>query len=262
MSQTLLSKIKENIKCFIYGDKYYLHDDVVMSDKMAHGKWENELIELANKNHWKVLEIGSRAVVFGSYFRAKMVDAEYVGFDFHPGDNVDVVGDIHKLSTYFEENQKFDLIFSSAVFEHLAMPWIAAEEIAKMLKVGGYVFLETHYSYASHERPWHFFQFSEQALRVLFNKTLGFECVEAGVSSPIVARFSNLSQKYLRKQRITGMYCHSEFLGKKVKDVENFSWEKVDLDDIYNGTQYCLPKKRLGFLEKLCMLFRKHKNNE
>jgi hypothetical protein len=70
-------------------------------------------------------------------------------------------GDAHKLTTYFKEQEKFDLIFSSAVFEHLYMPWVAAMEIEKMLKAGGYVLIEAHFSFASHERPWNFFQFSQ-----------------------------------------------------------------------------------------------------
>ena len=52
---------------------------------------------------------------------------------------MDVVGDAHKLSSYFHD--EFDLIFSSAVFEHLAMPWRASIEIIKLLKKGGYIIL-------------------------------------------------------------------------------------------------------------------------
>ena len=44
-------------------------------------------------------------------------------------------GDAHKLSSYFT-GEKFDLIYSSAVLEHFAMPWIVATEIARILKVG------------------------------------------------------------------------------------------------------------------------------
>jgi hypothetical protein len=62
------------------------------------------------------------------------------------------------------------------------MPWLVATEIAKLLKVGGVLFVETHFSFSSHERPWHFFQFSDMALRVLFSPALGMECIEAGMS--------------------------------------------------------------------------------
>lgn len=106
-----------------------------------------------NKPDTEILEVGSRRVT-GAQLEKFFSKAHYTGFDIHPGENVDVVGDAHKLSTYFDK--QFDLIFSSAVFEHLAMPWIVSREIIKLLKLSGSVFVETHYSFSSHERPWHF----------------------------------------------------------------------------------------------------------
>ncbi|MCH4093166.1 MAG: class I SAM-dependent methyltransferase [Acetobacter peroxydans] len=94
-----------------------------------------------------MLELGSRNVT-GSNLRNRFSNTDYVGFDFYAGENVDIVGDAHKLSSYFANKEKFDLIFSSAVFEHLYMPWVAAVEIQKLLKVGGYVFIETHFSFS------------------------------------------------------------------------------------------------------------------
>lgn len=203
-------------------DAEYLHDDVPLANLVSHRNWRDYLLKLADDQEMRVLEIGSRAVTRARPFRNELSAAEYVGFDIHEGPNVDVVGDAHRLSEYFDE--RFDLIFSSAVFEHLAMPWIVAEEIAKLLNPGGYVFIETHYSYSSHERPWHFFQFSEEALKVLFSPAFGFECIEAGVSNPLAARFSSLADAYLAGRRVTGLYCHSEFLGRKTKDVSEFDW--------------------------------------
>jgi SAM-dependent methyltransferase len=171
-------------------DKEFLAPDVPMSRLVSHQKWAKYLYEIGNKPG-SVLEIGSREVTGASTFRKEFSKAEYVGFDYYPGDNVDIVGDAHKLSSYFENGKILDIVFSSAVFEHFAMPWIVATEIAKILKVGGFVFVETHFSFASHEKPWHFFRFSDMALRVLFSEALGFECVEAGMSNPTVGRFSS-----------------------------------------------------------------------
>ena len=240
MAKNLFVRVRNTLKRLILGDKFYLHDDVPLAKTIAHDKWQDYLINLANKNHWKVLEIGSREVTGISSMRKRMYDAQYVGFDFYPGSNVDVVGDVHKLSEYFN-GEKFDLIFTSACFEHFAMPWIASQEIVKLLKNGGYIFVETHYSYSSHERPWHYFQFSENALEVLFNKEMGIECIEKGVSNPIASRFTKYAVKPLRSRKITGMYCHSEFLGKKFQDVPEFNWYNINLDDIYNGTMYVKP---------------------
>ncbi|NJN74586.1 MAG: class I SAM-dependent methyltransferase [Limnothrix sp. RL_2_0] len=138
-------------------DKNFLKKDVPMSKLVSHQKWQKHLYEIGNKPEMKILEIGSREVTGRSSARSNFSDAKYVGFDYYPGNNVDVVGDAHKLASYFEPNEKFDIIYSSACFEHFAMPWIVSTEISKLLKVGGFVFVETHFSFSSHERPWHFF---------------------------------------------------------------------------------------------------------
>ncbi|MBQ7666054.1 MAG: class I SAM-dependent methyltransferase [Synergistaceae bacterium] len=168
-------------------------------------------------------------------------NAGYTGFDYYPGENVDVVGDAHNLSSYFGD-KRFDLIFSSAVFEHFAMPWKVSLEIIKLLKVGGYVFVETHYSYSSHERPWHFFQYSENALNILFPEVFGIKCVKKGCCNLLKGCFSRRASKYLRGNIVTGLYCHSEFLGRKFKDVENLSWDNIQLEDVSGGTKYPAPK--------------------
>lgn len=222
-------------------DKKYLSDDVPMSKIVAHQKWQEYLYANFNKKGLRILEIGSREVTAESEARERFSNATYVGFDYYDGNNVDVVGDAHKLSSYFEGEEQFDLIYTSACFEHFAMPWLVATEITKLLKVGGTLFVETHFAYRAHERPWNFFQFSDMGLRVLFSDALGYECIEAGLSNPIVGRFSSLSDEYLRNKPIPGLYCHSEYLGKKVREVENFDWNTVNLNDVVGETKYPEP---------------------
>jgi len=226
-------------------DKNYL-GPVPLSKSISHSNWHNLLYTIGNKEGMKILEIGSREVTGPSSSRKNFSKANYVGFDIYPGDNVDVVGDAHKLSSYFSiinDEDKFDLIYSAAVFEHFAMPWVVATEISKMLKIGGLVFVETHFSYTSHERPWHFFQFSDMGLKALFSPALGFECIEAGMSNPMIGRFSSLADDYLKEKKklIGGLFCHSEFLGRKIRDVDDFDWDKIDLKDIVGETAYPSP---------------------
>jgi hypothetical protein len=208
---------------------------------VAHSRWADFLSQTFNVEGKRVLEIGSRNVT-GANHRQRFNRAEYVGFDFYPGENVDVVGDIHRLSACFKGQERFDLIFSSAVFEHLYMPWVAAVEIQRMLKVGGFVFTETHFSYCSHERPWNFFQFSDMGLRALFNDALGFDLVESGMSNPMVGYFAHAADGYLRHLPVRELYCHSEILCRKRCDVENFDWAKVDADGIVGGSRYPVPR--------------------
>lgn len=216
------------------------HEDVNVDPDIGHSNWVAYLSNLFNKEGMEILEIGSRNVTGGG-LRQCFSNAHYTGFDYYAGENVDVVGDAHNLSAYFDH--QFDLIFSSAVFEHLAMPWKASTEIIKLLKTGGYVFVETHYSYSSHERPWHFFQFSENALDVLFPEKFGMKCVKKSVDDLIEGRFSEYASDYLVGRKVNGLYCHSEYLGQKVKDVSNLSWDGVSLADVVKSTEYPRPRK-------------------
>lgn len=219
-------------------DKDFLHDDVPLASDTYHRKY---LIEVGNKPGKRILEIGSREVTSKSEARKQFSNAEYVGFDYYSGPNVDIVGDAHKLSKYFEKD--FDVIFSYLAFEHFAMPWVVAEEIAKCLKIGGILCITTHFSFSSHERPWHFFQFSDMALKVLFSQALGLECIEAGLSNPIIGRFSSFKvEDYLKCKNVTGLYCHSTFLGRKIKNISNFEWKYIDLKDVVCNTVYPNPK--------------------
>lgn len=211
-------------------------------NRISHRNWPDFLQSMFDKPGMRILEIGSRNVT-GANHRSRFKNAEYVGFDFYAGENVDVVGDAHKLTSYFDSSEKFDLIFSSAVFEHLHMPWVAAVQCQKMLKDGGYVFIETHFSFSSHERPWHFFQFSDMGLRALFNEALGFDVVESGLSNPIYGYFAHDADPYLRYLPVTELYCHSEIFAKKTRSIDNFSWNDVSMDDVVQGTRYPEPKK-------------------
>lgn len=236
-----LSLVPLDIVSEAANDRLYLHDDVPRSEVLSHATFWKHALAIGNRPGGRVLEVGSRAVTAegkGPRGRERFDKAEYVGFDYYPGKNVDVVGDAHRLSSYFDA--PFDLIVSFAVFEHFAMPWVVAMEMAKCLKVGGLVAVETHFSFSSHERPWHFFQFSDMALRVLFSPALGFHCLEAGASNPIVGRFSSLADPYLRGRPVTGLYCHSEILAQKERAVPDFDWARVDLDTLVGDLRYPL----------------------
>jgi hypothetical protein len=219
----------------------FRRDHISKPPNVSYERWSDHLSSQFNKTGLRVLEIGSRNVT-GANLRNKFSNAEYIGFDFYDGENVDIVGDAHKLSSYFYNQEKFDLIYSSAVFEHLYMPWLVAIEIQKLLKVGGHVFIETHFSFSSHERPWHFFQFSDMGLRALFNDALGFDLVESGMSNPISGYFAHNAEDCLKYLPITELYCHSEILCRKRCEVDFFDWSNVSIDSIVEGTRYPLSK--------------------
>lgn len=221
-------------------DKAYLAPDVPGPTRLtAHATFADRVVEAGDKPGFRILEIGSREVAGGPPMRGRLSHADYVGFDYYPGPNVDISGDAHRLSQAVQG--PFDVVYCTAVFEHLAMPWVVAEEIAKVLKVGGLVFVETHFSYSSHERPWHFFQFSDMGLRALFSPALGFECVEAAMQNPIVGRFSAYADRYLRFQPVRALYCHSNIVARKVRDVADFHWCEAEVAAVAAETRYPAP---------------------
>lgn len=136
--------------------------------------------EVKPLDRFRILEIGARSVDKRWIFAGCK---EYIGFDLHPGDGVDVVGDCHLLSNYFPPNH-FDAVFSISVFEHLAMPWKAVLEINRVMKQGGLLFVATHPTWPPHALPWDFWRFSKESFHALLNPATGFDVIRADEGLP------------------------------------------------------------------------------
>lgn len=166
----------------------------------------------------RVLEIGSRNVS-NVLHRDKFPNAaEYVGFDILEGENVDVVGDAHTLSRYFEPNY-FDIVYSSSVFEHLMFPWKVALEINTILKPGGFVLTTTHPAWPEHEMPWDFWRFPQGAFQSLFNPITGYalESVCEGRPMRAFALTNDVPMRNMFKYKINGAV---QCLAKKTGDYD------------------------------------------
>jgi len=81
-------------------------------------------------------------------------------------------------------------------------------------------------------------------LRVLFPPAMGYECIEAGMGNPIVGRFSSLNKvdENMINKPVTGLYCSSHSICKKINNVKDFDWNKVNIMDIVGETKYPEPK--------------------
>jgi SAM-dependent methyltransferase len=138
-----------------------------------------------------LLEIGSRNVtgtVMRDHFQSSV---DYTGLDIHEGENVDVVADVHELSSHLP-GDRYDAVFTISVFEHLAMPWQAVIEINRVMKPGGLLFIATHPVIPPHELPWDFWRYSNETFKVLLNQRTGFEILESEEGAP--ARILSLSR--------------------------------------------------------------------
>jgi hypothetical protein len=142
-------------------------------------------IDEVNTRGLSVLEIGARASVFGApALREHFPNArEYVGFDINEGPGVDLVGDVHRLSSLLH-GKRFGAIHSTSVFEHLAMPWIAAIECIKALHVGGIMFQHFPFAWPEHEEVdgW---RFTRQSFGFLFPPAAGMDVEAVGADHPL-----------------------------------------------------------------------------
>lgn len=42
-------------------------------------------------------------------------------------------------------------------------------------------------------------------------------------------------------RKVAGLYCHSEYLGEKVEEIEALSWDHIALADVVKSTEYPKP---------------------
>jgi SAM-dependent methyltransferase len=74
-------------------------------------------------------------------------------------------------------DESFDIVMSSDVFEHLGRPWLAAAEIARILKPGGLAITHTLFAGRNHAGPIDYWHYSAEGLAFLF---ADLECLEKG----------------------------------------------------------------------------------
>ncbi|HEV2863870.1 MAG TPA: methyltransferase domain-containing protein [Pyrinomonadaceae bacterium] len=118
-------------------------------------------------------------------------------------------------------DESFDAVISLSVFEHLPRPWETADELHRVLKPGGVVYIETAFMQPLHADPGHWFNMTLPGIREIFK---GFTHLESGVQPHQQPSFS------LRMQFETLLeHLHSEDWGRKFEALrDSIGW---DFDD-------------------------------
>ena len=112
----------------------------------------------------KILEIGSYDVN-GSLRDHALPTTHYVGVDMEAGPGVDVV--VQAGAPLPFDDESFDLILASSVFEHDAAFWVTFVEMCRKVKSGGYVYINAPSNGTFHRYPedhWRFYPDSGLAL--------------------------------------------------------------------------------------------------
>ncbi len=133
-----------------------------------------------------VLQIGSRAQIVDrqeNRWRNLVEGKRFVGMDLEAGENVDVVGDICGDFATLDATlggERFGFILCSHVLEHTKKPWVAAENITRLLQPGGHCFIAVPWVQAYHGFPHDYWRMSFHGLAQLFE---GLEILDAYYSA-------------------------------------------------------------------------------
>lgn len=141
----------------------------------------------------KTLEIGSGARNLWKLYFPNITTLDIVA-DKKP----DVVGDVHDLPF---ENETFDVVLCSEAFEHFHNPFVAAQEISRVLKPGGTVLVTTRFTFPVHDAPEDYFRYTPYGLRELFR---GFEVVDEATEGDAFSTIAILLQRIMFQTKLRG----------------------------------------------------------
>jgi SAM-dependent methyltransferase len=123
-----------------------------------------------------ILQIGSKEAIVdrsSRRWRELFPDKEFIGLDIEAGANVDRVADIcadfDELDAILD-GRRFGFIVCQHVLEHVRKPWLAARNIQRLLRPGGYCYIAAPWVQAFHGFPSDFWRFSFPALLELFDE--------------------------------------------------------------------------------------------
>ena len=125
-----------------------------------------------NIKNKKILDVGSYDV--NGTMKPIFEQGQYIGLDMEEGPNVDIVGKSQEIP-FIEDF--FDIVISSSCFEHDDMFWVSFKEMCRVLKPGGYMYIQAPQNGPYHGWPgdnWRFYADSWRALEK-WGKSVGYE---------------------------------------------------------------------------------------
>jgi len=134
--------------------------------------WDDFIADIRN-----TLRPGDRVLDAGSgdgHWRDHLPkDVRYVGVDLGVGDkavdysHLDAKADLMALPL---RDSSFDAAISIQVLEHMKKPWQALDELSRVLKPGGVLFLSCPQGEPQHQVPYDFFRYTPFGLRSLLEE--------------------------------------------------------------------------------------------
>ena len=122
----------------------------------------------------RILVVGGGTVGDGleGLYRDPTVDL--ISFDVYASSATQFVGDAHAIPL---ADGSVDGVIIQAVLEHVLEPTVVADEVRRVLRLGGIVYADTPFLQQVHEGPYDFTRFTDSGHRFLFRS---FERIDSG----------------------------------------------------------------------------------
>ena len=101
-----------------------------------------------------------------------------INLDLVPSDTTDVCGNAHAMPF---RDEGFGFVMSQEVLEHLKDPFLAMLEMRRVLKRGGFLYLQVPFVIGYHPGPTDFWRFTKEGVREILTRS-GLECVEIRIA--------------------------------------------------------------------------------
>lgn len=171
MDQEFLEIIRQNIREFI------------KSSALRYAKGEGRLLDIAPQVHE-----GARP-----YFPASVIIET---LDINPASGCTYIGDICKHNACIADGT-FDFVVCTEVLEHTLQPFHAADEILRILKPGGKLFLSVPFNFRIHGPLPDCWRFTEHGLKSLLRnfEILELKAVETDSRPLMPVHYTVVAQK-------------------------------------------------------------------
>lgn len=195
--------------------------NIVSTENVSAHPYDGNAMFLINKildNGGWILDCGAG---LRNFTHDRLVQVEVVNYP-----NVDVLA-VNQMLPF--RDKAFDVIFSLDVLEHVDDPFMSASEIKRILKPGGFLYVDIPFLQAEHGYPHHYFNATRQGLLKLFEDELEPQAhivPRAGHPIAVLLQFLDVYLEQLPEQEA------KKFLKMSVADIISKTHEEWMADPI------------------------------